>query len=382
MIVSPSPSGMRRRPRTSQQADGVPAGFGRALPRLLRRAREGVSEAVHRPHEPRLARRVADRGADLGEKARQRAVGDERARPELFVDLLLRNHLGPLGEEKLQELKGLRLQVNGLPADGELSRPRIEHAVSEPNSHRPPGRKAGTSPAPSQRLARAPARHRDYRATEQRRFPMRFSTRFASVARPLPCVHGPHGADARGVEVRRFSRARIRSPSAQSIQRATWSSSGVETSPPPIPPSSAGASMCSATPWANLSKSSPLRRIPDRSASRAWRWTARATSSWPGSRTTGRRRNLRPAVRRRGCSRRAAIPDQHLLDCATVLPERRPKRRGRLRRRLAERSGRGRTWDLRPAVRRGGRASGLGVPCQHLHNGLSDISLGRDERGR
>jgi hypothetical protein len=52
------------------------------------------------------------------------------------VDLALGKRFGTALQEQLQKLKGLRGEVNGLTADRELPRIRVEHALPESNPHR------------------------------------------------------------------------------------------------------------------------------------------------------------------------------------------------------------------------------------------------------
>ena len=100
---------------------------------------------MHGPHEVRLARAVPDRVANLGQQARQRPVGDERPRPELLVDRVLRERLRPVLEQQLQELERLGLEVHLVAPDEELPGLRIEHTVPEANAHEPPRKASGAA---------------------------------------------------------------------------------------------------------------------------------------------------------------------------------------------------------------------------------------------
>jgi hypothetical protein len=69
------------------------------------------------PHESSSSGAVPDRRPDLDEKARERAIRNERAGPETFVDLALRKCFGPPFQKHLEEPKSLGREMNVLASD-------------------------------------------------------------------------------------------------------------------------------------------------------------------------------------------------------------------------------------------------------------------------
>ena len=141
---------------------------GIAAPDLLGRSTERVAEAVHGAHETGVPGAVPGRRPDLGEKARERALRDERAGPEALVDLALRQGSGTALKKQLQKLEGLGREVNGLAVNRELPRTRVEHVLPESNPHRCSRRNPGTFQCFSNDFP-ASRRHLDYHARRGRR---------------------------------------------------------------------------------------------------------------------------------------------------------------------------------------------------------------------
>jgi hypothetical protein len=99
---------------------------------------EGVAVPGDRSDEPRPARRVAERGADLRHQVVEARIGDERSRPQALEQLCLRNRLRAPIEKELEKLEGLGGQRLGASVAEEKTPTRVELGLSEKDAHRGP----------------------------------------------------------------------------------------------------------------------------------------------------------------------------------------------------------------------------------------------------
>jgi hypothetical protein len=92
-----------------------------------------------------LPRIVAQGVPHLRHQARQVRFRHEGIRPQPIPDLRLGHGFRPLLEQQVQQLEGLRLEVQLLPSPEELSGFTVERELSECDPHRG-GEKLRTSP--------------------------------------------------------------------------------------------------------------------------------------------------------------------------------------------------------------------------------------------
>src|SRR5262249_52695156 len=102
-------------------------------PRL---APKRIPVAMHRPDERRSARLVADRGAQIRDKAGQARFSHEGAGPECVLELRLRQRPRTMFEEELEQTPRERRQVNGMPFSQHLPSVGIEETGTKGNPHR------------------------------------------------------------------------------------------------------------------------------------------------------------------------------------------------------------------------------------------------------
>src|SRR5215510_8796956 len=87
-------------------------------------------------YESRSPCAVAERLPDFSDQAGQIRFRYERRRPEVLVQLVLRQRARALIDQRLEQLERLGREVNFLAASQELPRIRVERDVAESESHR------------------------------------------------------------------------------------------------------------------------------------------------------------------------------------------------------------------------------------------------------
>lgn len=93
---------------------------------------------MRRPNELRLPGGVAERLANFSDQACQVGLGDKRRRPQLFVQLVLRQRARPMLHQGFQELERLGGQMNLLAAPQELPGVGVQRQLAKPEFHRSP----------------------------------------------------------------------------------------------------------------------------------------------------------------------------------------------------------------------------------------------------
>ena len=96
-----------------------------------------VAESMHGPDESRLACSVAERLPDFGDQARQIGFRHEGRRPQVLMQLVLRQGPRTLVDQRLEELERLGRQMDLLAAAQELPRVGVERQIAKPESHCP-----------------------------------------------------------------------------------------------------------------------------------------------------------------------------------------------------------------------------------------------------
>ena len=135
-------------PISVEQGVTARCGRGRRAWRLGGFAGESIAESIDRPNMMRGASLLTDRLTDLRGKAREVGLGDESVGPDTFLEVGFGYCPGPVLEQKLEEAKRLRREVNRLIPSEKLSRLRIERAIAKANSHR---RKTDETPGDTMR---------------------------------------------------------------------------------------------------------------------------------------------------------------------------------------------------------------------------------------
>ena len=111
-------------------------GLGGVRRRKLRRFRpKGVTEPLDRSNDALVMGVIAECRAQLVDQVREIPVDDESVGPKTLMQILLRDGIGPLAKEQLQELKRLVGQPNGLAAAKKLARAQVEEAILKAKSH-------------------------------------------------------------------------------------------------------------------------------------------------------------------------------------------------------------------------------------------------------
>lgn len=140
--------------RVRRPAKNVFAGVDRYLPRrpyqpipdrrhralnwnrvILDFANEPVPEPVHGPDKARGLGGVVQCPPDFLDQARQIRVENERRRPEFLLEIGPRHRPGPVLDENLQKLQGLRREVNFFAVPQETSGVGVERKTIEAKGH-------------------------------------------------------------------------------------------------------------------------------------------------------------------------------------------------------------------------------------------------------
>src|SRR3984893_14434563 len=90
---------------------------------------------MNRSDEPGPSRRVVQRLANLAYQNGQVRLGDERRRPEPFLQVGLRDRVGAILEEEPAKIERLRRQVPLLVLAKQLARIRIDPEFGKPHLH-------------------------------------------------------------------------------------------------------------------------------------------------------------------------------------------------------------------------------------------------------
>ena len=126
------------------KAEAARRGRRTRLRHLRRLSTEGVAEAVDRANEAGPPRFITERRPELGHDAREVRLRRERPRPQVLLELSLGQGPRPAPQKQLEQLEGLRAEVNGrLPAQ-ELAAPEVGREIAEMEDQRRPRSRAGS----------------------------------------------------------------------------------------------------------------------------------------------------------------------------------------------------------------------------------------------